>query len=100
MITTAIKKALRIGHSGLDSELIALEQAARREMIRAGVDETLANSETDPLVTQAVKTYCKAEFYADTANGERFAESFKYQLDNLRKSSNYEPPVEEEPDDE
>lgn len=89
MITNEIKIALRISHNALDSEVIALEQAARAELIRAGVAEEWAISDTEPLIVQAVKTYCKAEFSADTNIGERFMESFKYQLDCLRKSVKY-----------
>ena len=57
-------------------------------MIRAGVAASIAYGEdTDSvhIVETAIKTYAKM-YYADTKDGEKYAESWKYQLDNIRKT--------------
>ena len=82
-----VKLYLRISHTLLDSEIADVIASARFEMIRAGVDETVANATTGEtgLVDQAIKTYVKA-YYSEPKDAEKYSESFKYQLDNLRKS--------------
>lgn len=83
-----VKLYLRISHNLLDNEITTVIASARQEMIRAGVSTAVANGEdTDSvkIVEQAIKTYAKM-YYADTKDGEKYAESFKYQLDNIRKT--------------
>lgn len=85
-----VKLYLRISHNLLDNEIAVVISSARLEMVRAGVDREVANctsSEAGPLdlVNTAIKTYAKA-YYAEPKDAEKYAESFKYQLDNLRKS--------------
>ena len=82
-----VKLYLRISHTLLDSEIAVVIASARLEMIRAGVDKTVANATTGEtgLVDQAIKTYVKA-YYSEPKDAEKYSESFKYQLDNLRKT--------------
>ncbi len=83
-----IKLYLRISHNLLDDEIEKVIASARQEMIRAGVSTAVANGEdTDSveIVETAIKTYAKM-YYADTKDGEKYAESFEYQLDNIRKT--------------
>lgn len=83
-----VKLYLRISHNLLDNEIEQVVASARQEMVRAGVAASVANGEDEgsvQIVNTAIKTYAKM-YYADTKDGEKYAESFKYQLDNIRKS--------------
>lgn len=84
-----IKIALRISHNLLDGEIYELIDVARHELIRAGVSSDKANALDDPLINQAIKTYCLSELYDDNEERERQKTSWLYQLDNLRKSVGY-----------
>ena len=101
-----VKLALRISHNLLDGEIAEVIASARQEMIRAGVAEAVANegsilpsddlhpsddmlpdgSIMNQLVETAIKTYALEYYTRDTKEKEGYAESFKYQLDNLRKT--------------
>ena len=83
-----VKLYLRISHNLLDDEIETVIASARQELIRAGVDPAVANgsdTSSNNIVEQAIKTYCKM-YYADTDDAEKYGESFKYQLDNIRKT--------------
>lgn len=81
-----VKIALRITHTYLDSEILETIETARAEMVRAGVDLTVANSDL-PLVENAIKTFCLYRFSNDQKMNDGFFKSWEYQLDNIRKSS-------------
>lgn len=83
-----VKTALRISHTKLDLEIQDTIDAAKAEMERAGIVST-AISDTDPLITAAIKTYCKYTFASDMKMSDGFFNSWQYQLDCLRKSSGY-----------
>lgn len=80
-----VKLALRISHNLLDAEITDVINSARQEMIRAGVAQEVANGSTE-LVETAIKTYALAYFAGATAEADKYSESFRYQLDNIRKS--------------
>lgn len=86
---TKIKMALRISHNQLDSHINSLIDTARAEMIRSGVNEDMADSESDPLIIQAVNTYVLSVMASDPKLMENYEKSWLYQLDNLRKSEYY-----------
>lgn len=81
-----VKLALRISHNLLDGEISDVITSARDELIRAGVDSTLANSDEE-LIQTAIKTYALAYYSSDVKDAERFNQSFYYQCDCLRKST-------------
>lgn len=83
-----VKKALRISHDKLDDVILLNIEAARAEMIRAGVDEDKIFEE-DPLIQMAIITYCLAHNALDTVLAEGYEKSWTYQLDNLRKTPRY-----------
>ena len=85
---TEVKLALRISHDKLDTEIQSSIDAAEAEMIRAGVVEA-SIIETDPLIADAIKTYCKYSFASDIKLREGYFTSWQYQLDCLRRSKNY-----------
>lgn len=84
-ILEKIKLALRISHSLLDAEITDVIASARQEMLRAGVDDAVANSDYE-LVETAIKTYALQYYASDVKDAERYGESFRYQLDCIRKS--------------
>ncbi len=84
-----VKTALRITHNKLNDDLTAKIQAAREELIRIGVDETKAASETDPLIVEAVKTYVQYKYTDDEKAQEGYWNSWVTQVDGLRKSTGY-----------
>ena len=85
-IADKVKLALRISHNLLDSEINDVIASARQELIRAGVVEEIANSDME-LVETAIKTYALEYYASDTKEAERYSNSFKYQLDCIRKST-------------
>lgn len=87
MITSQIKTAARISHNALDTEIVALENYARAELIRLGVPEFIANADDEPLITEAVKAYALSQILDE--HTERYTESWIYQCDNLRNHSWY-----------
>lgn len=84
-INDKVKLALRISHNLLDDEIKDVVESARQEMKRSGVQDAVASS-TLEIVETAIKTYALA-YYAPTPDiGEKYMESFRYQLDCIRKS--------------
>lgn len=55
----AIKLAMGITATEYDEEICGLIRAAKNDLRIAGVESELSN---DPLILQAVKTYCRAHF--------------------------------------
>ena len=85
-ISDKVKLALRISHNLLDGEIADVITSARNELVRAGVDSTLAQSDEE-LIQTAIKTYALAYYSSDVKDAERFNQSFYYQCDCLRKST-------------
>lgn len=84
-INEKVKLALRISHNLLDDEISDVIQSGRQEMVRAGVSNEVAESSLE-IVETALKTYALA-YYSEPSVAEKYTDSFKYQLDNIRKSS-------------
>jgi len=80
-----VKLALRISHNLLDGEIADVITSARQELVRAGVDSTVAESD-DELIQTAIKTYALEYYASDVKDADRFKESFIYQCDCIRKS--------------
>ena len=83
-----IKIALRITHSYLDSEIEDCIASAKAEMLRAGISQSAIDNQ-DNLIEMAIKTYCLAHYSNNEKMAEGYENSFQYQLENLRKSSDY-----------
>lgn len=83
-ILEKVKLALRISHDELNDEIEDVITSARQEMTRAGMKPDIAESNMK-LVETAIKTYALA-YYAPVKEAEKYTESFRYQLDQLRKS--------------
>lgn len=83
-ILERVKLALRISHNELNDEIEDVITSARQEMTRAGMKPDIAKSDME-LVETAIKTYALA-YYAPVKEAEKYTESFRYQLDQLRKT--------------
>lgn len=82
-----VKLALRITHTFLDDAIEEEISEARADMIRSGVDEDVANNDSYPATASCVKTYCLYR-HASKEDAERYWESYQYQVDCMRKSTN------------
>ncbi|MBW8382495.1 MAG: DNA-packaging protein [Youngiibacter sp.] len=92
MLRDKVKLALGISHSKLDSDIDETISSAMSEMERIGIFAEKV-VDTDPLIVEAIKTYCKYIYYTELDAREKFFESWNYQIDCLRKSSDYQEPV-------
>lgn len=69
-----IKLALRIKSSSVDDEILDLISAAKIDLSVSGVKNI---KENDPLIIQAIKLYCKANFGLDNKDSEKYRESYE-----------------------
>ncbi|MBO4376148.1 MAG: hypothetical protein J5811_02510 [Lachnospiraceae bacterium] len=86
-----VKSDLRIMHEDLDDALTTQIYTARAEMKRVGIKESIADDESNLLVTAAIVSYCRMLNANNTAEADMNERSWKYQLDCLRKSSFKDP---------
>ena len=82
----SVKLALRISTTKLDGEIQENINAAKAELKRVGVATEAVDAEGD-LVALAIKTFVLARMCNDKTMAEGYEESFRYQADNLRKST-------------
>jgi len=88
-ILDEVKLALRITHTKLDEDLKSKISAAKNELISLGVDETIVNSDDDPLIIEAIKTYMQYKYTRDDKEIQNYYNSWIVQADKLRKSAGY-----------
>lgn len=80
-----VKKALRVTAETYDDEISRLISAGLKDLGIAGVDSTLEN---DPLVTQAVCTYCRVHF-GSPDDFDRLKKSYDEQKAQLQVATGY-----------
>lgn len=68
-----VRLALRITHNKLDGELLDLINACIYDLTIAGINKI---DESDPLIQQVVKTYCKAEYEEDVQKANRLNQAY------------------------
>lgn len=85
----SVKLALGITIDDLDTDILSTIEIARAELVRSGISKGKAESDDDPLIEQAIKTYCKSMYTSDIVKAEKFMESFKYQQECIRKTEGY-----------
>ena len=83
-----VKTAKRIRHNQLNSEIYRLIATARASMERAGVKREMAQSDDD-LIIEAVVTFVLGRLAETTELRDKYEESYRIQLDELRKSEAY-----------
>lgn len=82
----AVKLALAITVDDFDNEISDLIQAALYDLKTNGVDAL--NMQTDPLIMQAVKTYCRAHFHSP-ADYDRLLAAYEEQKGHLMNCTGY-----------
>ena len=82
----AVKLALGVTVDDYDEELQDLIQAALFDLQTNGVDAV--NLQADPLILQAMKTYCRAHFHSP-ADYDRLAAAYDAQKGHLMNASGY-----------
>ena len=68
-----VKLALRIKSNKLDEEITDLIEACKIDLSLSGVKRI---KDTDPLIQQAIKLYCKANFGLDNKDSEKYQKSY------------------------
>ena len=82
----AVKLALGVTVDDFDSEITDLINAALYDLNTNGVN-ALSN-QTDPLIIQAVKTYCRAHFHSP-ADYDRLLGAYEEQKGHLMNTTGY-----------
>jgi DNA polymerase III delta prime subunit len=82
------KTGLRIGHSGLDAEINRQEGVFRKDLKRMGIKPEKAESDDD-LIVEAVVTGILSKMADTQEKRDKYAEAYRIQADELRKSRGY-----------
>lgn len=86
MLLLKVKQALRITTDYMDNELKDLISAAKADMRITGIKVI---SDSDELIIQAVKTYCRANFGLGNADSEKYQRSYDLLKNHLSLCSEY-----------
>ena len=92
----AVVQELRLSSASGEKLLPTIQRnirTARSELIRTGVSPILANS-SHTLIEDVIICYCLSKM-GDKDERDKYAENFRYQVDDIRKST-IEVPEEEE----
>ena len=82
----SIKLALRIKSSAFDTEINDLIESAKLDLKISGIVNVV---ETDPLIVQAIKIYCKANFGLDNKDSEKYQKSYDMLKQHLALCGDY-----------
>lgn len=81
-----IRLALRINSSAFDTEITDLIESAKLDLRISGIVKI---DETDPLIQQAIKIYCKANFGLDNKDSEKYQKSYDMLKQHLSLCGDY-----------
>ena len=81
-----VKLALRINHSALDDDIQADIDACLADLEMHGIENA---SVTDPLIFNAVKLYCRAQYTDDVEKAEKYMQRYKDMRDSLKIAEGY-----------
>lgn len=81
-----VRTRLRITHTHLDDDIQDLINAAKLELMIVGVNKL---DEEDPLIIQAISTYCKAEFGLNNKEADRLRAAFESLRNHLSLVEEY-----------
>jgi uncharacterized phage protein (predicted DNA packaging) len=86
-----VKTTLRISisNTAFDTDIEDLMEEARHDLKLSGISAILADSDTDPLIKRAIKTYCKANFGFDNPDAKRFQDSYDSLKQHLSLAGDY-----------
>lgn len=79
----------------INSEIISLINACRKDLMRNGITSNKANSEEESLIISAIFLYLKAEFGFDNKNYERYRTSYETLRTELALTDEYVSEVKE-----
>lgn len=85
----SLRLYLRLNNTRLDDEITDLVEAARKELVLAGISPEKVDDESDPLIKRALAVYIKAEFGLDNDDAGSYRESFEMLKRFLALSSEY-----------
>jgi hypothetical protein len=94
-LLTKIKNNLRISHSALDDDLSDTINACLTDLQVCGVKAP----ETDPLILNAVKLYCRKEFTDDTSKAAAYQERYDALKSSLMMTGEYNAEAEAKADE-
>ena len=86
MIVEKVKLALRIRSNAYDIDIYDLIESAKLDLSISGVKKI---DEEDPLIQQAIKTYCKANFGLDNKDSEKYQNSYENLKEKLALCGDY-----------
>lgn len=86
MLLAKIKMSLRIKSNKLDDEIIDLIETCKFDLTISGIKNI---SESDPLIQQAIKVYCKANFGLDNKDSEKYQKSYEMLKTSLALCGDY-----------
>lgn len=86
MILEKVKLALRIRSNAYDIDIYDLIESAKLDLSISGVKKI---DEEDPLIQQAIKTYCKANFGLDNKDSEKYQKSYDLLKQSLSLCGDY-----------
>lgn len=93
MLLESVKLALRVSHNKLNPEIQDLMDAARLDLIQAGVSFEKVKDEQDALIRRAITVYCKANFGLDDkdtiSSKELYQKSYESIKQHLSMSGDY-----------
>lgn len=81
-----IKADLRISHSALDEDLNDQIAACLKDLRIVGVEDA---EETDPIILNALKLWCRANYTADTARAAAYMERYNALKATLMMAEGY-----------
>lgn len=81
-----VKSSVRIINNKFDVELMDLIEAAKMDLLIAGVTKV---DEDDPLIKRAIILYCKANFGLDNKDSEKYQNSYENLKEKLSLCGDY-----------
>ena len=81
-----VKSSVRIINNKFDEELLDLIEAAKTDLLIAGVTK---NDEDDPLIKREIILYCKANFGLDNKDSEKYQNSYENLKEKLSLCGDY-----------
>ena len=81
-----VKSSVRIINNKFDVELLDLIEAAKMDLLIAGV---IKKDEDDPLIKRAIVLYCKANFGLDNKDSEKYQNSYENLKEKLALCGDY-----------
>lgn len=81
-----VKLSLRIKSDAFNTEISEMIEAAKLDLSISGINKI---NEADPLIQQAIKTYCKANFGLDNKDSEKYQKSYNMLKEHLSLCGDY-----------